>query len=214
MLTKKIDEITIRYRVELDEDKYKPIFNVSPTLLLPVITNTNPRKLLFFRWGLIPLWAKDEKIGMSMINARAETLSEKHAYKNLLKNKRCLVLADGFFEWQKKDGKKIPYCIRMKNDDLFAFAGIWDQWKNPDGETIFSFSIITTNANEIVAPIHDRMPVILDQKTESLWLFSNLAQEEALSMLKPFSSEKMKVFQVSDLVNSSRNNFEEILTPI
>src|SRR3989337_1499416 len=163
-------------------DLIKPRFNISPSQNSPtVIVNQDNRELKMMRWGLIPFWAKDISIGYKMINAKAETLSEKPSFRKSFKDKRCLVLADGFYEWKKPDKKtKIPLRFVLKSREPFAFAGLWDQWKNPDGEILLSFTIITIYANELMAPIHDRMPVILQEKDESKWLDPEFKDTERL----------------------------------
>lgn len=214
MITKKVDEITERFHVVVDEDKYRPVYNASPTQQLPVISNRDSEKLSFFRWGLIPFWAKDPAIGNKMINARSETLSEKPSFKNLLKSKRCLVLSDGFYEWQKTAEKKIPQCIRLKDNELFAYAGLWDQWKDAEGKIVQTFTIITCEPNQLMSPIHNRMPVILRKEDEKLWLDDNFKSEDAKRILSPYHTELMHSYEVSKLVNSPGNNFEEIILPV
>ena len=191
------------------EAPYVARYNCAPTQMLAVITNEKPRQLSYFKWGLIPGWAKDPSIGNKMINARAETITEKPSYKNTLRTKRCLVPADAFYEWR-QNGDKIPYRIFLKNSRLFAFAGLWDRWKAPDGNEISSFTIITTGANEFMQPIHNRMPVILRREHEKLWLGSNNA-DELLALLKPYSSEDMDAYPVSKLINSAKNDFPEVI---
>ncbi|HPD63961.1 MAG TPA: SOS response-associated peptidase [Bacteroidia bacterium] len=213
MITKKVDDITVRYRAELDFEKYKPVYNAAPTMQMPVITNQKPQKIEFFRWGLIPFWAKDVSVGNKMINARAESLTEKVSFKNLLARKRCLVIADGFYEWKKTGKMKIPYCIRLKNNELFSFAGLWDTWKNNDGESIYSFTIITTSPNEKMKEIHDRMPVILNPEREDLWMSDSADIDELKSILIPIDSALIETYPVSTLVNSPSNNSPEVLTP-
>jgi len=156
-----------RFDVKVDGSQYTPRFNSAPSQKLAVISNDNPDELSFYKWGLIPFWAKDKSIGNKMINAKAETIMEKASFKNPFKRKRCLVLSDGFYEWKKINPKeKIPYCIKMEDDSLFAMAGIWDTWKNEAGEMINSFAIITTSPNELMGNIHARMPVILSKNDE------------------------------------------------
>ncbi|MBT3301065.1 MAG: SOS response-associated peptidase [Bacteroidetes bacterium] len=214
IITKKIDEITERFHVEIEEDKYKPVYNAAPSQQLPVISNSEPERIRFFRWGLVPFWAKDQSIGNKMINARSETLLEKPAFRNLLKSKRCLVISDGFYEWQKTEKGKIPTCIRLKNNELFSMAGLWDQWKDTEGQTIHSFSIITCAPNELMAPIHNRMPVILNRDQEKIWLDNSQKSEELVDILKPYNKDDMNTYEVSSLVNSPRNNFEELILPV
>lgn len=187
-------------------------YNAAPTQLLPVISNETPRQLSLFRWGLVPFWAKDASIGNKLINARAESLDTKPSFRNAFKNRRCLVPADAFYEWKKAAGgkTKIPYRISIKNQPLFSMAGIWEQWKNPAGELLQSFSIVTTKANELVAGLHNRMPVILPPEAEHLWL-SDLKKDELLALLQPFDAGAMELYPVSTLLNSARNNSKELI---
>ncbi|HPT14810.1 MAG TPA: SOS response-associated peptidase [Bacteroidales bacterium] len=190
---------------------YEARYNCAPTQMLAVITNEKPRQLSYFRWGLIPGWAKDPSIGNKMINARAETITEKPSYKTALRTRRCLVPADAFYEWR-QNGDKIPYRIYLKNSRLFAFAGLWDRWRTPDGNEISSFTIITTGANRFMQPIHNRMPVILRREDERLWLGSDNAAE-LLELLKPYADEEMEAYPISKLINSAANDFPEVIAP-
>ena len=167
-------------------------------------------------WGLIPSWAKDMSIGNKMINARAETVAEKASFKKPFKDKRCLVLANGFYEWKKTDKKnKIPYYFMLKSKQPFAFAGLWEEWKNPEGEKILSFTIITTKANELMEPIHDRMPVILKENVETQWLDpENKDTDKLLSLLQPYPAGLMESYRVSDIVNSPKNDIPACVEPI
>lgn len=213
MITKKIEEITVRYRAEIDTDKFRPVYNAAPTQYLPVITNKDKNKIQFFKWGLIPFWAKEKPMGNYLINCRVETMAEKPSFRNLASRKRCLVISDGFYEWKKDRKRKIPYCIKLKNNELFSFAGLWDTWKDKSGENIYSFTIITTRPNELIAPIHDRMPVILTPENEQLWISNELNIKNLLPVLTPYDSDKMTAYTVSTMVNTPENNFKEILEP-
>ncbi len=201
----KAEEIEKRFQVEVPEF-YVPRYNAAPTQILPVITNQSPDGLSFFRWGLIPSWASDPSIGNRMINARAETIHEKPSFKQALKKRRCLVPADGFYEWKKTTAKsKIPHRITLLGDDLFSFAGLWEQYIDQDENQIYTFTIITTNANETVAPLHDRMPVILDQKTEQMWLDDRLEIHKHLDLLKPYAPEAIRTYPVSSMRQQGRH---------
>jgi putative SOS response-associated peptidase YedK len=191
------------------EAPYVARYNCAPTQMLAVITNEKPQRLNYYKWGLIPSWAKDPAMGNKMINARAETITEKPSYRASLRTKRCIVPADAFYEW-KQNGDKIPYRIFLKNSRLFAFAGLWDRWHAPGGNEISSFTIITTGANEFMQPIHDRMPVILNRENEKRWLGSNNV-DELLELLRPFPSEEMDACPVSKLINSAKNDFPEVI---
>ncbi len=203
-----------RFDIKVDPGQYTPRYNSAPSQDLAVISNVNQDELSYYKWGLIPFWAKDKSIGNKMINAKAETITEKASFKNSFKHKRCLVLSDGFYEWKKINPiEKIPYRIKMEDDSLFAMAGIWDTWKNEEGNLINSFAIITTSPNELMENIHTRMPVILGNKDEKAWL--NETDTDLLqSLLKPFPAKYMTAYSISKLVNSPKNDTPEILIPI
>ncbi len=201
-------ELNLRFQLEGGVAPYVPRYNGAPTQMLAVITGETPHKLSYHRWGLIPLWAKDISIGNKMINARAETITEKSSFRVPLISKRCLVPADGFYEWQQNEGKQ-PFRIFVKDNPVFSMAGLWERWKSPEGIVVESFNIITTEANSFMKPIHGRMPVILNPGDEKTWL-SGKDLAEILSLLKPYSSEKMDAFPVSKLVNSPRNDRPEV----
>lgn len=190
-------------------------YNAAPPQQLPVITNKNPDVIQFFSWGLQPFWAKDAKSIKRAINARAETLTEKPSFRSLLSSKRCLVPADGFYEWQATPQGKVPHRILLKSEELFSFAGLWDEWVDKSsGEVLHTYTIITTEANELVKPIHDRMPVILSPEVEELWLDEHEKQDDLLSLLKPYKADEMKAYAVSTLVNSPLNNVPEVLNSL
>jgi putative SOS response-associated peptidase YedK len=189
-------------------------YNAVPSQALPVATTAAPNELQFFFWGLQPFWAKDAKAIKRSINARAETLMEKPSFRDLLKSKRCIVPADSFFEWQVTPAGKIPHRILLENEDTFSFAGLYDEWLDRStGELLHTFTIITTDANDVVKPIHDRMPVILSPDTEELWLDVRQRQADLLTMLVPYTGN-MKAFPVSNLVNSPANNTPEVLNSL
>ncbi len=203
-----------RFDVKVDKTRYKPRYNSAPSQDLAVISNSNPGELSFFRWGLIPFWAKDKSIGNKMINAKAETIAEKPSFKNSLKRKRCLVLSDGFYEWKTISKKeKIPYRITMDDNSLFAMAGIWDSWKDETGLMINSFAIITTSPNKLMENIHTRMPVILSPNDEKRWLSSD-DTTFLQSLLQPFPEKEMTAFTVSNLINSPANDRREVMNPV
>jgi putative SOS response-associated peptidase YedK len=158
------------YDISVNDGDLTPNYNCAPSQLLPVITNDKSIGFNFFRWGLIPFWAKDISIGNKFINARSETILEKPSFRNAFRQRRCLVPADAFYEWKQEVKEKIPYRIFLKNQNIFSMAGIWEKCKLPNGETIFSFAIITTQPNTLMTKIHNRMPVILDKKGEDLWI--------------------------------------------
>lgn len=197
---------------------FVPRYNVAPSQDVPVIRldADNRRELSMMRWGLVPFWAKDVKIGYKLINARSESLSEKPAFRQAYKRRRCLIVADGFYEWKKLGATKQPYLIGLKDQAPFAFAGLWEHWKSQDAETeITSCTIITTNANEYVADLHDRMPVILPAPSYGQWLDPQFKDEEALGkMMKPYDASLMTAFAVSTQVNSPRKDDPLCIRPL
>ena len=212
-ITKSQKELEERFGSTFYSDeilKWDPNYNLAPTQDTPVITNDDPEHIRMFRWGLIPIWTKDESIGNRMINARMETLMEKPSFKGLVKRRRCLVISDGFYEWRKTESGKIPYRICMKDDDSFAFAGLWDSWEKDSGK-LYTFTIITMEPNKMMANIHNRMPAMLLKEEERYWLDDNLSTEDIMSVLKPYPDDMMKAYPISKLVNSPGNNVPEIL---
>ena len=200
-----------RFEVDIAESEYRLRYNAAPGQDLWVIPQTTPNQAQLYHWGLVPFWAKDPKIGNRLINARAETVAEKPAFRTPFRKHRCLVLADGFYEWDKKGAKRVPYRVVLYDKKPFAFAGICDYWKDKDGNELKSFSIITTDANDLIARIHDRMPVILSRKDEKVWLDPGLDINEATKMLHPYPAEEMKMYPVSTLVNSPKNDSIEVI---
>ena len=191
---------------------FTPRFNIAPTQPVPVVRidpqPTEPRRqLVWLRWGLIPSWAKDPAIGNRMINARAETVAGKPSYRAALRRRRCLVVADGFYEWRKAAGQKQPYFIHMADHKPFAFAGLWEAWEGADHSHIESCTILTTEPNDLLRPIHDRMPVILAAEQYDRWLDPATREAEVvLPLLKPFPSEPMAAYAVGTLVNNPGND--------
>jgi len=191
-------------------------YNIAPSQPAAVISNDGLNRVDFYNWGLIPFWAKDPKIGNRMINARAETLAEKPSFRGSFKYKRCLVLTDGFYEWRKEPGTKTktPIYLRMKNQEPFAFAGLWDIWNSSDGSEIRTFTIITTEPNQLVEKIHNRMPVILPHNAYSEWLQEGENDPSLLnSFLHPYPAEEMEAYPVSRYVNSPQNDSPECIIP-
>jgi len=189
-----------------------PRYNIAPTQDIVAILKNGNAHLTTLRWGLIPSWAKDESIGSRMINARAETLAEKPSFKNLLRRHRCLIVADGFYEWKTEGRGKTPMYITLADEQPFAFAGLWDLWKSPDGPEIQSCTIITTEPNELMASIHNRMPAILRPGAYEDWLNPQLRDEQVLThWLSPYPAELMKARPVSKLVNNPKNDSAAIL---
>ncbi|OCA84327.1 hypothetical protein A8F94_16595 [Bacillus sp. FJAT-27225] len=192
-----------------------PRYNIAPGTDILAIVNRNGKRVgMEFRWGLIPFWANDEKIGYKMINARSESVHEKPSFKHPLKTRRCLIPADGYFEWKREGKIKQPYRFVSSDDTPFAFAGLFDRW-DKDGKTIFSCTIITTAANEKTGAIHDRMPAILEPEQQEIWLDPSVNDPlELTSLLAPYPSEKVDFYEVSTLVNSARNEDKQIIVPL
>jgi len=192
-----------------DED-WSPRYNIAPTQPIPVIRQ-NPkepvRELSLMRWGLIPSWAKDSSVAAKMINARSETAATKPAFRDALKSRRGLILADGFYEWMRTGRAKQPYCFEVNDGALFAFAGIWDRWKRPDNTWIKTCSILTTTPNAVTATVHDRMPVILEPESYDLWLDPGMTDVQVVSeLLKPYDAKSMRSYPVSSRVNHVAND--------
>lgn len=190
-----------------------PRYNIAPTQPVAVITNAEPTKLTYHRWGMIPSWAKDISIGSKMFNARAETAAEKPSFKSALKRRRCLIPANGFYEWPEKG--KNPMYIHFDGDPVFAFAGLWETWRSPDGDEINSCTILTGEPNDYIRQFHNRMAIILPKEAYTEWLFSGeMKPEEALSMLQPFPADKMRAYEVSKLVNSAHTEGADLIAPV
>ena len=190
-------------------------FNIAPSQPVPVIRMTSDaleprRQLAFVRWGLVPSWAKDPAIGNRMINARAETVAEKPSYRAALRRRRCLIAADGFYEWQTVGKRKQPIFIHMRDDRPFGLAGLWETWEGADHSALETCTILTTEPNDLMRPIHDRMPVIIAAEDYGLWLDHTVQKpEQILPLLRPYASEPMKAYQVSTRVNSPTHDTEE-----
>ncbi len=193
----------------------KPRYNLAPGQLAPVIVNEESKTLVMMQWGLVPSWAKEPSIGYKMINARAETLAQKNSFKRLLPSRRCLIIANGFYEWAKLKRGKAPMRFMLKGSEPFAFAGLWDRWKKPDGNELRTYTIITTQANELIKPVHDRMPVILNREAEDNWLNPEWKDSQKLGgLLKPFAADQMESYYVSPMVNSPKNDLIQCIQPV
>ncbi len=212
-LSVKEKDITVRFHVDVYEKLYRPSYNCAPSQALPVISNDNPGVMSLYKWGLIPFWAKDPKIGYKLINAKAETINEKPSFRNSFRRKRCMVLCNGFYEWRKNGKEKTPYRIYLKQEKLFAMAGIWDEWKDAEERPVRSFSIITTSPNELMKDIHSRMPVILKEEEEAIWLKEN-DPGRLSSLLQPYPADEMEAYKISSFVNSPRNDSPEVIEPV
>jgi putative SOS response-associated peptidase YedK len=194
-------------------EMYQPRYNIAPTQPVSVVRDVTTRAIEQFRWGLIPSWAKDMEIGSRMINARSETVAEKPSFKNLIKRKRCLILADGFFEWSVQDPVKgkVPFYFQVGHGDPFTFAGLYDEWKPSEGEKVLSCTIITCTPNSLVNSYHNRMPVILGKEDRWKWVEETLPLDPALNMLSPYPADDMSVRQVSKAINSPQNDSPQYL---
>ena len=193
---------------------FKPRYNIAPTQEIATIlikSDDTERQLKMLHWGLIPSWAKDVKMGAKLINARAETLTEKPSFRTAFKKRRCLIIADGFYEWKQQDGKKQPFYFKLQDEQPFAFAGLWEHWEG-EGEVIESCTILTTEANHIMQPIHGRMPVILPSKNYGLWLDPTVQKPDLLQpLLVPYSADAMTAYPVSTRVNKPINDSPECI---
>ncbi len=198
-------------------ENIRPRYNIAPSQPVAVIANNAPNRLDYFVWGLIPSWAKDPSMGSRMINARSETLAEKPSFRTAFRRRRCLIPADGFYEWKQEAGqkRKTPMYIRLASDKPFAFAGLWDNWQSPDGSNILSCTIITTQPNELMQSIHNRMPVILPPSAYAQWLQPGEADTAALlPLLAPYPAGEMLAYPVSTLVNSPANELADCIKPV
>lgn len=195
---------------------YRPRYNIAPSQpILAARDSDEGRKAAFLKWGLIPYWAKDPKMAYKMINARSETVSERPAFRAAFERRRCIIPADGFYEWRKSGGKKLPVRFRLRDGGVFAFAGLWESWRPPQSdERIYTCTILTTSANEVVQPVHDRMPVILDRDDIDLWLDQSVPGGGVRHLLKPYDAEKMDVYPVSTRVNSPYHDDPACIEPV
>ncbi len=201
-----LKDLRLRFKLSAtDLPDLKPRYNIAPSQEAPVVLEDAGRALKHFRWGLIPSWAKDPKIAYKMINARSETVAEKPSYKRPFTQNRCLVVADSFYEWRKDPSGKTPMRIVLESKEPFAMAGLWDTWKDPKGQALNTFTIITTPANDVMRPIHDRMPAILRQEDEALWLDPRATSEQLMALLVP-SQQALEPYAVSSLVNAPGND--------
>lgn len=194
---------------------FAPSYNAAPQSTQPVVrlnADTGKREVALMRWGLVPYWAKDAKIGYSTINARAEEVASKPLYREALKRRRCLIPADAFYEWQKSEAKtKRPFAFGMQGGEPYAFAGLWERWKPKEGEPLESFTILTTDPNELAEKVHDRMPVILERRDYSRWMEPGLPERAPIELLRPYPAEKMRSWPVSERVGNVRNDDPDLL---
>lgn len=194
-----------------------PRYNIAPTQPVPVVRvgREGRRELVHLRWGLVPYWAKDPAMGNRLINGRAETAAVRAAFRDPFRFRRCLVAADGFYEWQRTASGKRPYLVRLRDGAAFGFAGVWDRWRGPDGAALESCAILTTDANDLIRPIHDRMPAIVPRNAHEAWLEpSRRDPAEVAPLLRPLPSEAMTAYQVGTYVNSPDHDDPECVTPV
>jgi putative SOS response-associated peptidase YedK len=201
-----------------EEPTLEPRYNIAPTQVVAIVAESRQesrRELRMVKWGLIPFWAQDARAGARLINARSESAAEKPAFRTAFKRRRCLIPADGFYHWKKTEGSKGPYFVGLANQEVFAFAGLWDWWKSPEGEIVESCTILTTDANDLLRPMLDRMPVILSPKDYDLWLDPELSNPELLKpLLKPYPSDKMIVYRVGEKVNKATYVAPDCIEPL
>jgi putative SOS response-associated peptidase YedK len=206
------DTFEERFEVEHTQEPLLPSYNVAPGASMPVVVRNSPNRVERMRWGLIPFWAKDPKISYKTINARAETVAASPVFREAFKRRRCLVPASGFYEWQQTERGKLPYFIHLKDMQLFAFAGLYDVWKDAEGNELRSYTIITTIPNELLQPIHNRMPVILHPEDEAMWLDPKMNDTKALRhLLNPFPDALMEAYVVSRAVNTPANDMPGLI---
>jgi len=193
-----------------------PRYNIAPTQTVPVVrAGTGGRELALLRWGLVPAWARDLSVGARMINARSETVAEKPAFRDALRRRRCLIIADGFYEWQQARGAKQPFYFRVGGGTPFAMAGLWEIWRGPDDARVESCTILTTRANPLLAPLHERMPVILRPEHHAIWLDPDLRDAGPLEQLfEPFPAESMDAYPVGVAVNRVGNDSPALIAPL
>jgi putative SOS response-associated peptidase YedK len=215
--SKPVEEIKHAVPFDRAECDLTPRYNIAPAQMAPVLVHTGDTVLKQMRWGLIPSWAKGEEIGSRLINARAETVREKPAYRHAFKRRRCLVLADSFYEWQPLPGttRRQPMRIWLQSEEPFLFAGLWETWPRPDGVVIESYSIVTCRSNDLLRPIHDRMPVILNARDYAPWLDpKNERLDELARLLVPYSGEELTAHPVSLLVNNPKIDDSRCIQPV
>ena len=219
-LHKKVDALAERYNLANVPSDLKSNYNVAPGQLMPVITEdeSGVRSLEIMKWGLVPFWAKDPKIGYKLINARDETIFDKPMWRSVILKKRCLIPADGFYEWKApstaKEHKQ-PFYIHPKQIELFSFAGVWETWKDIEGLEMRTYSIITSEPNKEMAQIHNRMPVILHPEDESSWLEpTHVTRDDIEPLLRPYEDNGLDIYKVSSNVNSTKNNDKELIYPL
>jgi putative SOS response-associated peptidase YedK len=209
-----IEDLAEKFEIGKNLSDLAPRYNISPGQEISAIVIDEGKKIIKLKWGLIPEWAKDPSIANKLINARAETIAEKPSFRNSFKRRRCLILADGFYEWKKQGKEKIPVYIKRKNGEPFLLAGIYDFWKNSEGRTVGTCAVITTEANSLIKNIHPRMPAIIRKEDHTLWL--DCARDDGqmlLTFLKPYDAGEMEMYEVSPAVNSPKNEGSSLIDP-
>ncbi len=194
----------------------QPRYNIAPSQPIPIVKDARERSVELYKWGLVPFWADDPRIGYRMINARSETAQEKPSFRAAFKCRRCLILADGFFEWRAgdKSASKTPYLFKLKNDDPFTFAGLYEHWQAPDGGELHTCTILTCEPNQLVSKVHNRMPVMLGEEARWKWLAPETDARDLMELMVPYSADEMKSYPVSKEANSPQNDRPEILAPV
>lgn len=211
-----MDEVIETFGIEDVQYDFSPRFNIAPTQTIAgILIDSGKRSLQGFHWGLLPSWAKSKKIAFSTFNARAETLQKKPAFRSAFPGKRMAIITDGFYEWAHEGKEKQPYRFKVKSSEVFAFAGLYDHWKSPEGEVVQSCTIITTDPNSLTSKVHDRMPVILGQDELMMWLDPGLSDKDLLQgLLRPYAAEDMYSYPVSKAVGNVRNQTPDLIEEI
>ncbi len=214
-LTVDAESIQLAFNLDSAEGWLQPRYNIAPTQQVAVISDRDPKSLSFMKWGLVPSWAKDPKIGNRMINARSETVAEKPSFRTAFKRRRCLIPADGYYEWSRQGKKKAPMYIRHCERDIFAFAGLWESWKSADGSWLNTCAILTTDANERIRPIHHRMTLILEPEDYDLWLGPReLKREEWMPLMSGPNPDQLEYYEVSTELNRPVNDNPALIEPV
>lgn len=216
ILTLEAPDLEQEFGIQSVPADWQPRYNIAPTQPVPAVIDPESRKIELIRWGLIPSWAKDPSIGSRLINARSETIREKPSFRKAFQDQRCIILSDGFYEWQRLPGSRgpaIPFIFRRKDDRPFAFAGLWEVWKQPDGNWLKTCTIVTCEANELVKPVHERMPVMFTGDKAWNWLNSS-SLNDLHAMLKPYPADDMVAYQVSTKVNRPDPDGPDNIKPI
>ncbi len=213
-----VGEVAERFGVQETLFDFPARYNIAPMQALAVVTRNahgdDKRVLEGYRWGLVPSWAKDDSIGVKMINARAETLAEKPSFKNALKSRRCLIPADGFYEWKTQGKTKIPHYIRFRDDRIYAFAGLWEEWNGPGDAPLRTATIITSDPNPLLATLHHRMAVILKPADEAIWLDPKVSAQDALQLLQTFPDDELEAFPVDRKVGNVAFDAPQNIEPV